>query len=78
MFSVCIVALQGEVKLSDPKIDYQAGKVSLVREWIAALEEEHGMKVADKNLIFRLRFEEEEPVTKEDERLTEATRKITE
>lgn len=73
------MALQGEVKVSDPAIDFQAGKVSLVREWVAALEEEHGMKVAEKNLIFRLRFEEDEEVDKkkEDERLTEARRKIT-
>lgn len=78
MFSVCIVALQGEVKVSDPSIDFQAGKVSLVREWVAALEEEHGMKVAEKNLIFRLRFEEEEQPKSEDERLAEETRKIRE
>lgn len=77
IFSVCIVALQGELKLSDPTIDFQAGKVSLVREWVAALEEEHGMKVAEKNLIFRLRFEEEEPEKKDEERLTEERRKIT-
>lgn len=63
--------------MSDPTIDFQAGKVSLVREWVAALEEEHGMKVAEKNLIFRLRFEEEEPEKKDEERLTEERRKIT-
>lgn len=78
IFSVCIVALQGEVKVSDPSIDFQAGKVSLVREWVAALEEEHGMKVAEKNLIFRLRFEEEEQPKSEDERLAEETRQIRE
>lgn len=76
IFSVCIVALQGDVKISDPSIDFQAGKVSLVREWVAALEEEHGMRVAEKNLIFRLRFEEEEEEKEEDQRLTEETRKI--
>lgn len=81
IFSVCIVALQGEVKASDPNIDFQAGKVSLVREWIGALETEHGLRVAEKNLIFRIRFGEEEKHEeeegKQEERLTEETRKIT-
>ena len=76
IFSVCIVALQGDHKLADPKIDFQAGKVSLVREWVAALEEEHGMKVAEKNLIFRMMFEEEPKEKQEDPRLTEETRKL--
>lgn len=79
IFSVCIVALQGDVKLSDPSIDFQAGKVSLVREWVTALEEEHGMRVAEKNLIFRLRFEEEEAAAakeQEEPRLTEPIGKL--
>lgn len=80
IFSVCIVALQGEVNASDPSIDFNAGKVSLVREWVAALEAEHGMKVAGKNLIFRIRFKQDEQEQEDDEgeRLREPMQKIPE
>lgn len=61
IFSTCIVALQGDLPKdrSSPEIDFNAGKVSLVREWISCLETEHKLNVAEKNVIFRIQFSEE-------------------
>lgn len=74
LFSVCIVALQGDMKAStDPSIDFKAGKISLVREWVTALEAEHGMQVAEKNLIFRIRFADDPNPDAADDQQTELT-----
>lgn len=77
IFSCCIVALQGEItNKDDPEIDFNAGKVTLVREWIACLETEHHLNVAQKNLIFRINFQQEEQFAEEKNTSADDLKKI--